>query len=458
MPPRCQRCTLTALLSCAICIGILVPAVVLAQAYSPFRPTAPSSETANPALSTLTDTVQLFLPTITKPADPPTVSLGVDFGNLSLQQETVAQDYPVAQAMGATWMRAELPWLLIEPVQGTYNFTPYDTILDQAQSLHFSVLGTIHSAPDWAAPEGCGPIADLAAFETFMRTLVTRYKDKVAAWEFMNEPDGKAPWDKYGPGVGCWAPYPEQYAQQLALFHKIVKELDPTALVFFGGLAYDNWEHFDRNFLANVLQYGVGDDFDGIGVHYYPINPEEFPTMGHKIDEIRAILERYLVWNKLIWVNETAAWTNAPNSVETQRNYIVAEQARGFCHGANNMFWFGIRQEAPDPPLHRWLINLNHQPDQGYSTYQFFASQIIGMTCKGRDQNVPSNAEAYLFTRAGSNPMYVVWANSDTATISLPAGNATLTARDGGNTTLAGVNGQVTFTVGQAPVYVTIEP
>lgn len=132
-----------------------------------------------------------------------------------------------------------------------------------------------------------------------------------------------------------------------------------------------------------------------VSLHFSPINPQDFPTIAHKINEIKAILQRHNVYQKLIWITETSMWTNGPAGPTGQLDFIVKEQTRGFCAGADKLFWFAIREELQPPPLKRWPINGQHQPDQGYATYQNYAHQLEGAFCRGAYLQVPANVEAY---------------------------------------------------------------
>ncbi|HRA68089.1 MAG TPA: glycosyl hydrolase, partial [Caldilinea sp.] len=373
----------------------------------------------------------------------------------------ISQDFALAAEMGTAWTRIELPWLKIEPNRGEYVWAPYDAVFARLRELGVKPLVLIHSIPEWASDpkdKGCGPITDWAAFEMFLNEAVDRYGDIATAWEFINEPDGFAP-HPLGPTIGCWAPYPEQYAEQLARFYAFIKQRQPDGLVFFGGLAHDSWAKFDREFLANTLQSGAGPYFDGVSLHFYPINPVEFPTVADKVNKIRSILGRFLLWDKQIWITETSMWSNGPQGLEGQKNFVVQEQTRASCAGVDTLFWFAIRQEPFDPPLQRWLINRQHQPDQGYLTYKAYAEQLAGATCQGRASNLPADVEAYRFKNAQGKTLYILWSNSGAQSIAFPATvQARVLDRDGGNKKIvSAVNGGVTLEIGALAQYVWID-
>jgi len=389
---------------------------------------------------------------------PPQAKLGVDFGAMLTFPDVLDYDLPLARQMGAHWMRVFLPWLGIETSPGEYDWEEYDAVFARVGELGFRAIVVIYGAPDWAAEQSCGPISDTLALENFLEVLVPRYTEVVDAWEFINEPDGKVPhW--YGPAIGCWGLYPAEYARQLEIFYARIKKLDPDALVFFGGLAYDYWIHFERSFFEEALQNGAGPYFDGVSLHYYPYGSEEFPTMAHKINEIRDTMLRNGVYGKKIWITETGQWINFGRSVELQRDFIVRELTRGFGAGVGNIFWF----EPREPPAYwqwegtakRWLISINHEPINGYSTFQNFAAKLEGMHCLGAYQDVPDGIEAYKFV-GPERSLYILWSNAMTTTVSIPStADAVLTNRDGDESVVVPLEvGRVEFEVGVKPVFV----
>lgn len=407
----------------------------------------------------------IFLPFVTRHR-PPTAQFGADFASVHPTSETLAYDLPVAQAMGMSWVRIYLPWEDIEPVRGDYHWETSDEVVTRMVTLGMRPLALVYGPPAWAAAENCGPISDTVAFQEFMDSLLTRYGSYVDAWEFVNEPDGMYP-HPWGATAGCWGLQPEMYVEQLQIFYEQVKSAGSRDLVVFGGLAYDNWVggNVAREFFTQTLQHGAGQYFDVANVHYYPINLVDFPTMAHKIGEIREIMERNGVYDKRIWVTETGMWVNdigvpeLAGSVEKQRNFIAKEFTRGFSSGADNIFWFDVVEHPiAEGRVHRWLINMEHQPTNGYITHQVFAEQLAGLYPQGAYLEVPEGIEAYEF-RGNTHTLYVLWSNTVTQTVNLPATqNAVLISRDGDVVIeLSTTSGAATFEVGLIPVLVKIQ-
>jgi len=303
-------------------------------------------------------------------------------------------------------------------------------------------------------------MSDTLAFEGFLEAVLERYGSHTKAWEFTNEPDGRYP-HPWGPTAGCWGFYPEAYANQLGIFYNKIKTLDPDALVVFGGLAYDRWEadeNVARDFFTETLKYGAGQFFDVANLHYYPLNPDRFPTMAHKVNEIRDIMTRNGVQEKRIWVTETGMWVNLNGSVEIQRDFIVRELTRGFGAGADNIFWFAVREvPVEEGKVLRWLISIDHQPINGCSTFQHLADKLDGMSCVGPYYDVPADVEAYRFTAPGRS-LYVLWSNTITQTVAISTlTNAVLTDRDGDDSRVVpSQDGQVLFEVGPKPIFLEV--
>lgn len=440
----------------AILSGTIVPIAITAT--SQLSPTvfASTIDTITVYAATSGISYSLYLPSLAKNSGVRFVQLGADFGPSLLLSDTsvLTTDLAIARNLGTTWTRAWLPWALIETAPGQYDWSWADQQINQFAQAGYKINAVFYYPPTWAAGTGCGPITNTAALEQFLTVLVTRYKDQVDAWEFINEPDSPNGYPRYGPVIGCWSLQAQMYVDRLALFHARIKALDPSALVILGGLAYDNWSVFDRDFITHTLQSGSGPYFDVVSLHFYPTNPQDFPTMADKINDIMAILQRHNVYQKLIWITEASMWTNSPGgSLEAQKNFIVQEQTRGFCAGADKIFWYAIREELA--PLKRWLINRQHKPDQGHVTYQHYASRLQGAFCRERYTETPANVEGYEFgTPTGQ--LYILWTTSGTANVALPArSTATLVTRDGqSEQPVTPVGGIVTVAVDQMPVFV----
>jgi hypothetical protein len=174
---------------------------------------------------------------------------------------------------GAQWVRVDINWESIQYLGSTsYNWTPFDNVVNTARARGLNVLGTILFTPPWARPAGTAgttPPTNLSDYQTFTRAAVQHYGPLgVHAWEIWNEPNISAFWT---PG-----PDPAKYTQMLKLSYTAIKQLDPSATVISAGLSpYGSYGNVDAqhmnpiNFLQNMYANGAAASLDAVGWHPY---------------------------------------------------------------------------------------------------------------------------------------------------------------------------------------------
>lgn len=243
-------------------------------------------------------------------------------------------------------------WHEVEPTEnGGYNWNALSGLESELQRIREKGLEPvviIRGTPEWAQIRWgkynlkyyCGPIAPekLSRFGQFVRNVVERYSKppySVKYWEFGNEPDVDPYLVDTNYPFGCWGnendPYygGGYYAEMLRTVYPIVRNVDPTAQVVFGGLLLDcdpgnpppNKTCLPARFLEGVLVNGGGNSFDILAYHAYPSwtpfqgygydQDLEFGSWKHrggilrgKLSYLREILMTYGYSNKPIHMNE----------------------------------------------------------------------------------------------------------------------------------------------------------
>jgi len=128
-----------------------------------------------------------------------------------------------------------LKWLLVHPKPGVYDFGPADQYVDFGEKNHMFIVGHTlvwHSqVPSWVFQDAEGKPLDrdtlLARMRDHIRTVVGRYKGRIAGWDVVNEAlddDGalrQTPWMKI---IG------EDYIVQAFQF---AHEADPGAELYY---------------------------------------------------------------------------------------------------------------------------------------------------------------------------------------------------------------------------------
>jgi hypothetical protein len=259
-----------------------------------------------------------------KPRPRPPNRFGIAAGGLlqTLPRRDLARDLDGVDAVGATWVRIDVNWAVIQ-ARGprSYQWSPFDRTVRAALARGLSVLGVIVYSPGWAHPEGgsgSAPPTNLRAYASFARAAARHFRPLgVHAYEIWNEPNIGEAWSP--------APDPARYTQMLRLAYAAIKAADPRAKVISGGLApYGPYGAADAthmsplDFLERMYQNGARGSLDAVGWHPYnfPAGLGFSPTsawsqMVSTTPSARGIMRANGDAGKRIWATEFGAPTGA---------------------------------------------------------------------------------------------------------------------------------------------------
>jgi len=99
------------------------------------------------------------------------------------------------------------------------------------------------------------------AWYNFIKTIATRYKGKITAWEIWNEEDLNY----------FWKGSVEEYVELIEYAYKALKEVDENNIVVMGGLALANPGEgkYNPHFLEEFLALGGSKYVDVYAFHVY---------------------------------------------------------------------------------------------------------------------------------------------------------------------------------------------
>ncbi len=367
------------------------------------------------------------------------------------------------EALDVNWARLgnRVSWKDMQPNPGDAidwsQVVQFDEELKALKAVGMTPLVIIQEYPHWAVevdqgfgqPTSCGPLtADMFdEFAEFMRAVVNRYKApmyNVHNWELGNEPDvdpellPDADW-----GFGCWGRIDdhlyggEHYGEMIKVVGQAIKEADPTATVWLGGLLLATPETSDPNngkpelFFKGVLEAGAAPYFDVVGYHWYP--PYRNVVDDHDLSEgkwadwgggtigkaqfLRQTMDEYGVDKPLV-LNETglmcvesSSYCNpmpVPAFYEMQADNLIRSFVRGLSVDVEGFIWYTL-----NGPGWRFtgLLDENNDPYQAYFAYQHLALQLNNARYTGV-VNHASGVEAYSFRR-GSEVVQVIWTRAN---------------------------------------------
>ena len=171
------------------------------------------------------------------------------------------------QDLGASWMRLTMAWADIEKQDNSYTLSHYDNAINRAAAAGTKIVITVYTAPSWASgvSDRESPPQDPADYADFMHFAAQRWGDKVDAWEVWNEQNLWGFWST-GPHAG-------EYAQLLKAAYPAIKSADPTSLVVYGGVSYNDYRFIEGSYQEIP---NLGDYYDVMASHpYSPDNPPE---------------------------------------------------------------------------------------------------------------------------------------------------------------------------------------
>jgi Glycosyl hydrolase family 10 len=284
------------------------------------------------------------VPLATKAPIPPDY-FGIVIAGIAAKQSWPRVPARSVRVFDSTWNSLELS-------QGKFDFRLLDQIVATAQEHHADLDLILGFPPAWAsarptetASGSRAEPANLADWETYVRTVAIRYRGRVHTYEIWNEPNTKASYTGDVPTL----------VKVCASAYRTLKQIDPTITVISPSPAPVNAFPFLRQFLTA----GGGDTFDVLGYHFYDnlgrpqINPEQFFGVA---DHTRTLLAVFHLQSKPIWDTESGYYiqssskashqiTRFPSGVRAiSQDEGVAAVGRSFIEawaaGVTRLYWY----------------------------------------------------------------------------------------------------------------------
>jgi hypothetical protein len=352
---------------------------------------------------------------------------------------------PEMQQAGASWITTFLYWSRIEPSKGSFDWSDFDVKAQNAQAAGMSPFVVFTANPTWAAPLPAGPVNNIQDLVNFTSKMAERYdcdgqqdapgNPCVHYYSFYPEPDNG---DEYHAQQrkGYWGHNGAGYADMLSKVAPAIRQADPNAKVFIGGLAYDWFEEeggpFVRSFLADTLQAldskgGVEKYIDGATFHYYPISPDKWPSLREKAAEIRGIMTSNGAGNLSLFCPETGYWSSHlhGSSEKKQAEWLVRNYTRGLAEGIKIISYYKVFDTVvagdPDdlyPDRTSGLLRVDRSKKPAYYAYETLVRELGPVRYDRPFQ--ADGVEGYVFRMPDGREKTVLWSTAGTQHVSLP--------------------------------------
>lgn len=316
-----------------------------------------------------------FAPSTTTLSEAACLSHPLASGTSTAAAASRADDLAHLAVLGVKRLRADLLWHVVEKSRGVFDFTGYDAVIADAETAGLSMLTLLAYGNPWAvtptAADHFYPPDDPADFGAYVKATLSRYKGKLKTVEIWNEPNaGFRFWKSNALGD------PKAFGALVKAAFKAARAADPTVKVLFGAPFYhDQIIKGHLKFVEEVYQAhpDLGQFFDGMAVHPYPVYPpsvapetlsgleQPLPLM---MARVRSQLASHGDGAKPLHVTEVGwpVWQSV--SEEQQARYLI----RGFLllvsAGAQSVCWYTLRDHAGNAvPTERTFGLLAIDPD-----------------------------------------------------------------------------------------------
>ncbi len=291
-----------------------------------------------------------------------------------------------------------IPWgaqftnekMAVEPKKGEFHWEHFDPIVEALRKDGFSMAAQFLSTPLWASPcpEKFDKInigtrealmyapKDMDDFSNFVREAVKRYKDRIKVWEIWNEPNI--------PGQSIfWYDTAENYTRLLKAGYKAVKEVQPEAEVWLGGLG-PRTSYFE--FYNQIQKLGASDSFDILSLHGTWNSPEYF----YAIDDVYKAPHRPAIMSEWHAILHNISETGPHPSERELSKRMMLDQLYQFKRGVVRSIFFTLTNGNAEVETTDFFKKA-HQFSQTYgifrskprieprlaaAIYQFFLAQV----------------------------------------------------------------------------------
>jgi hypothetical protein len=362
----------------------------------------------------------------------------------------VEEDYyddsaSAAAAVGVSSIRNDAYWNLTEKRPGQYDFPAvYNEAFAQFNELGLDPL-PISNGPNRLYDGNKIPTsaAGINAYANYTAALSANYGLKSV--EIFNELNGQR-FNNSGCGVAA-----DCYFPILKAAYEKVKAASPGTLVL--GPANGNQ---DDPFLTELYRIGGLDYLDAVTYHPYVAVPE---MLAADIQGAKARIREYNNGeDHPIWLTEFGWTASGALSEETQANYLVRAEVIALANGIERLFWYDLVNDEVDGShegnfglFRRETSVLPFEPKPAAMAQGLLIRKVLDKEFTSADE--VANAYSYVFG-TGDTATRVAWSTSAAPISYTASGPVTVTTAMGTATTIDPVDGVVTVTLGEEPVYV----
>jgi len=199
----------------------------------------------------------------------------------------IDSEMSLAHQLNVSNVRVEIPWFLVEPGRGSYDWTRADYIFNSATARGVQINPILVYTPAWDGAKDAFPVG--ADFGAFVGQFMNRYGGRISAVEMWNEPDG---------GQSLAVNDPTKYVNTILIpgYNAVKQSSHPNVKVIEGGSINDSGG--TPTWLNGLYAAGGGNYFDIAAFHDYGGNYAQIAQL------YQSVLSSKGQGNKPIWLGE----------------------------------------------------------------------------------------------------------------------------------------------------------
>jgi hypothetical protein len=359
-------------------------------------------------------------------------------------------EWPVVRFGSWRLHDAYVKWRDLEPKRGQWDFSVLDQYISLAERNGVSVLYTLGLPPQWASarpdepsytygPGSAAEPADMAQWENYVRTIASRYRGRIEAYEVWNEPwfqEIDKPFNKDGKAA-FYSGTAAKMVELARIAYRTIKEVDPAARVLTP--AFDGAQHGVKR-LDLYLSLGGASVSDAVAFHLYTGSPE---SMLPVIAGIQAVMDKYGIGDREIWNTETGYQTENPDepkragskpplSEREASAYVARALVLAAAAGVRRFYWY-----AWDNYRYGLTVGRGRAPNMAAKAYEQTSRWLRGARIEACETSDKRQWTCTL--KRGSRVAWMVWRTDGEAEWRPPGGAAEYETLEGSETPIAGV-------------------
>ena len=252
--------------------------------------------------------------------------------------------YDMMRDAGISWVRTDFEWFRCQKDKdGPFDFSLYDTVVDDARARGLEVLPIFWSPPKWAQPDlsnisGTRPFvvqpdtSFMDAWRAFVREAALHFKGRFSAIEIWNEENHPVFW--LNPDAAAYVPV-------LRAAYEEIKAVDPSITVLLGGLAGTPLDYIEALYAADAK-----DCFDAMNIHPYNWPDPPDGELDRQLGGLKKTMAAHGDADKPIWITEHG-WPTQKARLPAQNLFVAALKAARPELAAWRVGYVGINEDVP---------------------------------------------------------------------------------------------------------------